>query len=356
MSTPEKRARQKANKALARAEREQAVQQQSRNDRMRTSIIIGVVVAVLVGAFIFFTRDDSDGDDAASATTTTVVGDETSGRPTVQAPAADVLDPASFADFTEATAGPPFVADTADAAAVDAVTCSEDAPDVSAGGTITPEIVVEPGVQYQATIATNCGEIVMGLDPSQGAPVAVNNFVTLAQQGFYDGLTWHRVVKDFVIQGGDPAGNGTGGPGYSLPDEETELPYKVGDVAMAYGSAVSGSQFFVVTGSNTSALDQAGKYPRIGVVTSGMDVAKKIESFAIEEAPSDGPPTQPAYIYSITIQTVGDEADEAANSATTMADATTTTGAASSTTVAGATSSTGTAQTTVPSATTTTVG
>jgi len=359
MSTREKRARQKANKALGRAEREQAELKQSRNDRMRNSIIIGVVVAALVGAFIVLTRDDGDkGDDVDTTTTTAAAGDtedSTPKRPTVNKPAEAVLDPASFTAFTKAEAGPAFVADTADDAAVAAVTCNTEAPTASEGGTITPEIVIRPGVQYVATIATNCGDIVFGLDPSQGAPVAVNNFITLAQQGFYDGLTFHRVSPDFVIQGGDPDGNGMGGPGYKLPDEETELPYTTADVAMAYGEGVSGSQFFVVTGSNTAALDQRPVYPRIGVVTDGMAVAKKIETLG----KADGPPDTPVYINSITVKPLEDGASTPTTAADAAASEGTSTTAVDAGSTDGATPTTvvdETSETTVAAATTTQAG
>ncbi len=112
-----------------------------------------------------------------------------------------------------------------------------------------PEQVLEQGVDYRAVIHTSCGDIEVDLD-EQAAPETVNSFVFLAREGFYDGLTWHRIVRDFVIQGGDPQGTGLGGPGYTLPDELPERPdeYVFGTLAMANsGPNTSGSQFFFVT-------------------------------------------------------------------------------------------------------------
>src|SRR5262249_19447910 len=128
-----------------------------------------------------------------------------------------------------------------------------------------PAMQIDPSKTYTATISTSCGDITVALD-AKAAPKGVNNFVYLAKNHFYDGLTWHRVVKDFVIQGGDPKGDGTGGPGYSVV---TELPaggYKLGTLAWAKAgndpAGAAGSQFFVVTGSSTQALNEkvSGKY------------------------------------------------------------------------------------------------
>ena len=142
------------------------------------------------------------------------------------------------------------------------------------------------------------------LDPEL-APIATNNFVFLANEGFYDGLTFHRVVPGFVIQGGDPAGDGTGGPGYTFPDElpAGEGAYPPGSVAMANsGPDTNGSQFFVVTGD--APLPAA--YTRFGEVTEGLDVAREIEGLADPDAPPGDPaaqvPSEPAYIESVTIE------------------------------------------------------
>jgi cyclophilin family peptidyl-prolyl cis-trans isomerase len=166
-----------------------------------------------------------------------------------------------------------------------------------------PEQVVKDGCTYTATVATNFGEIEIALDP-EGAPETVNSFVFLATESFFDGLTFHRVVPGFVIQGGDPTGTGTGGPGYTIQDELPAEPgYAEGAVAMANaGPDTSGSQFFIVTG-DASFLPNA--YSLFGTVTEGLDVAKEIEGLADESADPNDPaaqrPTEPAVIESVRI-------------------------------------------------------
>jgi len=151
-----------------------------------------------------------------------------------------------------------------------------------------PKMMIDPSKTYVATMTTSEGKIVIRLD-AKGAPMTVNNFAFLSCANFYDGITFHRVVKDFVIQTGDPTGTGTGGPGYEFADELPTDGYKLGSVAMANaGPDTNGSQFFIVTG-NPQALQNL--YSRFGQVTSGFDVAKKIESYADPNA-TDDPSTQ----------------------------------------------------------------
>ncbi len=126
----------------------------------------------------------------------------------------------------------------------------------------------------QARIITNKGTIVFTLDAEQ-SPLAVSSFVYLAEQGYFDGLTWHRVINDFVIQGGDPTGTGSGGPGYQFPDEPVTSEYVEGTVAMANaGPDTNGSQFYICNADDTKKLEK--KYSIFGHVTSGLDVVKKI--------------------------------------------------------------------------------
>jgi cyclophilin family peptidyl-prolyl cis-trans isomerase len=128
---------------------------------------------------------------------------------------------------------------------------------------------------YQVVIATNRGEITMELDPGL-APVTVNNFVVQARDGFYDGLTFHRVVPEFVIQGGDPEGTGRGGPGYRFADEPVKGEYTVGAVAMANaGPDTNGSQFFICIDDCRRKLTP--NYNLFGYVTDGLDVAQATE-------------------------------------------------------------------------------
>jgi cyclophilin family peptidyl-prolyl cis-trans isomerase len=124
---------------------------------------------------------------------------------------------------------------------------------------------------YQVVIALDAGEITMELDPRL-APVTVNNFVAQARAGFYDGLTFHRVVPEFVIQGGDPEGTGRGGPGYKFEDEPVKGDYTLGAVAMANaGPNTNGSQFFICIDDCRRKLSPS--YNLFGYVIDGMDVA-----------------------------------------------------------------------------------
>ncbi|MCC7078329.1 MAG: peptidylprolyl isomerase [Acidimicrobiia bacterium] len=128
--------------------------------------------------------------------------------------------------------------------------------------------------KYRVTISTPKGEMVMTLDPAL-APTTVNNFVALARDGYYDGLTFHRVVPGFVIQGGCPEGTGRGGPDYRFGDEPVRGEYTLGAVAMANaGRDTNGSQFFITIADCTHKLDKA--YNLFGYVDSGMDVATAI--------------------------------------------------------------------------------
>ncbi len=142
-----------------------------------------------------------------------------------------------------------------------------------------PAMTIDPTAHYTATLVTPKGEIVLTLR-SDAAPQTVNNFVFLARAGFYDGLTFHRVEPDFVIQGGDPLGSGQGGPGYVIPPE-IGLPHTAGALAMARLSdrgnprrMSSGSQFYI-TLTQTEFLD--GAYTVFGYVAEGMDVVQAIE-------------------------------------------------------------------------------
>lgn len=174
-----------------------------------------------------------------------------------------------------------------------------------------PKNVLQKGKTYTATVETSCGTFVFQFDP-KSAPQTVNSMVFLTRQKFYDGLTFHRTVKNFVIQGGDPKGNGSGGPGYTTVDKPAKnATYPVGTVAMAKGGSdpagTAGSQFFVVTSSTANAAlapsGQGPQYAIVGHVTSGMDVVQKIE--AQPQAPGaqsgDGSPAQKIYIIKMTI-------------------------------------------------------
>jgi len=150
-----------------------------------------------------------------------------------------------------------------------------------------PKMMLKDGVDYHAVIQTNLGNINIDLLENK-TPITVNNFVYLASQGFYDGLIFHRVIEDFMIQGGDPLGNGTGGPGYKFEDEIVKgQELTKGSLAMANsGPNTNGSQFFVVTKEGgTNWLNKL--HTKFGQVTSGQDIADKISS--VEKDTNDKP-------------------------------------------------------------------
>ncbi len=163
-----------------------------------------------------------------------------------------------------------------------------------------PPMCIDPNKTYTATMQTSQGgPITIAFDP-KAAPKTVNNFVVLARYHFYDGLTFHRIVPDFVIQGGDPQGNGQGGPGYQFADELPQAgQYKLGSLAMANsGPNTNGSQFFIITGQQGVQLPP--QYSLFGQVTAGMDVVNKIAALAQPNAPN-GEPKETVTMTSVTI-------------------------------------------------------
>jgi peptidyl-prolyl cis-trans isomerase B (cyclophilin B) len=162
-----------------------------------------------------------------------------------------------------------------------------------------PTLQLKRSTTYLATVETSCGTFVIKLDSTK-APKTGGSFVTLARKGFYDGLGFHRIAPGFVIQGGDPAGNGSGGPGYKIRERPADnLVYSEGTVAMAKGgtepAGTSGSQFFVVTGNNANLPPD---YALVGQVTKGLDAVHRIEDLA---STADGPPSRPVVIKKVTI-------------------------------------------------------
>jgi cyclophilin family peptidyl-prolyl cis-trans isomerase len=163
----------------------------------------------------------------------------------------------------------------------------------------TTSTTIDPNKQYTATMKTSKGTIVLALD-AKNAPIATNHFVQLAKRGYYDGLTFHRVIPDFVIQGGDPKGDGTGSAPSTVIGEVPKGAYPLGAIAAAKTQAARagtfGDQFFIVTGPNGQALPP--EYATWGVVTKGLDVAQ-----AISQVPTDGndKPTKPVYIDKVSI-------------------------------------------------------
>ena len=164
-----------------------------------------------------------------------------------------------------------------------------------------PERVLKRGADASAVVETSCGTFEIALD-TQGSPRTANSFAFLAREGFYDGLAFHRISPDFVIQGGDPRGTGEGGPGYSIDEPPpARTAYLKGVVAMAKNAVEppgrSGSQFFVVTAPADAGLPP--DYAVVGEVTEGMEVVERIDELG---DPGTEQPLRPVIIESITIE------------------------------------------------------
>ncbi len=160
-----------------------------------------------------------------------------------------------------------------------------------------PPMCIDPAKTYTATMVTNKGTMTIALDPI-AAPKTVNNFVFLARYHYYDGVTFHRIIPGFVIQGGDPQGNGMGGPGYKFADE---LPragrYEMGSLAMANaGPNTNGSQFFIICGPSGMALPP--QYSLFGKVIDGLDVVRDLDKVG---SPGAGTPREKVFMESVTI-------------------------------------------------------
>ena len=269
----EKRERQKQ----ARQEKIQALRQvEQRESVRRRGLMIGVLIAAFVAFAIVFSvlTADDESDTATSDTTTTEPADDESSTSTSE-PAGDPLP------------------------------CPE--PDGSSERTTEfpapPEMCIDPAKDYTATMVTDAGTIELDLLEDE-APATVNNFVYLARYGYYDGLDFHRVIPDFVLQGGDPNGDGSGGPGYQFEDELPDPEdYQAGSLAMANsGPNTNGSQFFIVTSEQgaTTLVEAVGgeaAYTLFGQVTAGMDVVAAIEA----DGSPGGAPTTVHKIESVTI-------------------------------------------------------
>jgi cyclophilin family peptidyl-prolyl cis-trans isomerase len=157
-----------------------------------------------------------------------------------------------------------------------------------------PQMSIDPQRRYTATIQTSAGEMSAELFPAD-APQTVNNFVFLARDGFYDGVIFHRVIKGFMIQGGDPTGTGTGGPGYKFADEPVSRSYERGTLAMANaGPNTNGSQFFIMHAD----YGLPPSYTIFGKLTGGQDVLDKI---ATAQTVANDRPAEPVRIERVEI-------------------------------------------------------
>jgi cyclophilin family peptidyl-prolyl cis-trans isomerase len=251
MSKADRRARKRENKQMGRAEREAQLKRAKARSGLIRGFIVVLVIVLVFGVILWTGRNDHK-KKAATTTTKAAVCKTVSGR----------------------------------------ISCTK-----------PPTMTIDPAKTYTATIATNVGNVVIKLDPKE-APKTVNSFVFLAKHHFYDGLIFHRVAKDFVVQGGDPTGQGSGGPGYSLPTEPPKNGYVAGSVAMANaGAGTTGSQFFL-TWSTAGAKKLGGPpylYSILGQITQGLDVVKKMGSYAPTTNNGDGAPTKKLYMTKVTI-------------------------------------------------------
>jgi cyclophilin family peptidyl-prolyl cis-trans isomerase len=247
-----KRERQRQNKEARRAAMQEAEKRKKRNRTIRNVVLL-LIPLVIIFVVLQLTKSDDSDKDTKSASNIACGGAAPSGKPTTTTlPAA-------------------------------------------------PAMTIDTSKQYTAVMDTSCGDVTIALDAA-AAPQTVNSFVTLAKSGFYDNTLFHRIVPDFVDQGGDPTGSGNGGPGYQLPDEPPTDGYKAGSVAMANaGSGTTGSQFFLVV--SDSGAQQLGttppyKYSALGTMDeAGLKVARKINTFG----GSDEKPTKKVYVYGIKI-------------------------------------------------------
>ena len=269
------------------AERRRQQRERSRRGRRAALGVGGAVTGVLlvILGIGLLTRDDVT--DAGAGTPTPTSSGSASAEPTQVGTVTPVASPAD----TVACGGKVPTA------------ASEPKPQFDRAP--TSKEVLQKDTTYTAVLETSCGSIEVELDATT-APETVASFVFLAQQGYFDGTFVHRVVDSIdVVQGGDPLGDGTGGPGYSIPDELTgKEHYATGSVAMANGGAgTGGSQFFLITGPEGANLDSNPNYTIFGQIVAGLDVAKKINALmATTDGTYDGPPTKAVYIDSVKIK------------------------------------------------------
>jgi len=262
-----KRERQKAGRQSRRVEAEIAAKKSRRNRNLRNYGIYAAVIAAVVAGIVIFKGGGDNNNTATSASTTSPSGSTTPTGTTVFTYGTTECPPATGATEAKRAFSAPF------------------------------KQCIDPAKTYTALVKTNKGDLTVLLDPIK-APGTVNNFVALSLNKFYDGLTCHRIIPGFVVQCGDPKGDGTGDAGYKFADE---LPaagdYKIGSLAMANsGVNTDGSQFFIISGAQGVALPPS--YSLFGQVTAGADTTLKALDAAGTAA---GTPTEAILITSVTI-------------------------------------------------------
>ena len=278
-----KRERQKAGRQ-ARLEALQAQQRKVQTNRQvkRFGALALFIVAVPVIIWLFVRGGDDSTDVTTDSGASTTVDATATTAPVSTATVPPTVAPATLTGDTPCPA--------ADGSSPRTVTFAKE-----------PPMCIDVAKKYTAIVETNKGSFTIALDAVK-APKTVNNFVTLARYHFYDGVVFHRIIADFAIQGGDPTGSGSGGPGYEFADE---LPasaddYKVGSLAMANaGPNTNGSQFFVVMGEGRLTAD----YSLFGTVTDGLEqTVNALEAVANPDPSANGVPTlEPVYMTKVTV-------------------------------------------------------
>jgi len=268
----DKRARQKELHRTRLDEARRAAEVSARKRRIINIVLAVVIALVIVAGAAWLGRDDKKSTAASTDTSTTLPVSETS---------------TSIPGGTTTTIASTTACPAADGSSPR--TQSFETP---------PPVCIDATKTYTAAIDTDLGSFTVALDPTK-APITVNNFVVLARYQFFDGLKFHRIVPNFVIQGGDPEGTGAGGPGYTISEEPpADKTYQKYDLAMAKTDAPNstGSQFFVVTG-DPAPLNQVATYSLFGHVTAGTDVVDKIGAVEV----NGQTPKTPVMMTKVTI-------------------------------------------------------
>jgi len=278
----EKRERQKAN----RAQRQYDEARGARNSAIKRNTVrwvVGGIAAVGVVVFVAWVGGAFDSDDEGDIAT----ADDT--VPTETVPSASSVPVTTAPGATETTVPEPGNPDTCPA--------TDGSEEQQREFEAYPPMCIDPATTYTAEVVTNHGDVTIEFD-AERAPLAVNNFVTLARYKYYDGTECHRVISEFVVQCGDPTATGTGGPGYTFADElPEEGEYEIGSVAMANsGPDTNGSQFFLISGPNGAALPP--NFSLFGKVVDGLDVLDEMQNVPTD--PSDRP-IDAVIIESVTI-------------------------------------------------------
>lgn len=292
----------KRQRELARAkyERQQARRQHRVSKRRRNQRIVAavVVVALVFGTTAWLVISSRQGSDNAAAIASALP------TPAASAAATPSAVPSTTASTTAAPSAAPSTTTGSDAASAEpaVLNCTEPGTPRADDKTYASAPAAS-GTPTTLTLTTNCGDIVIALD--KAAPATIASAAFLAKDGFYDNTSCHRLTTAgiFVLQCGDPKGDGTGGPGYVVPDENLpaagEANYPAGTVAMANaGPGTGGSQFFLVYDDTTL----PGDYTIFGKITSGLDIVKEVASAGTANGSSDGAPKQPVFIESATVQ------------------------------------------------------